>query len=94
MFNGLQAEYADEGVTFVGIAIDDDKAVKRFMELIPIDYPVLIGGMDAVTLSQNYGNLSGALPFTVFVDRQGNIGAIASGGLNEAVTRRQIDKLL
>ncbi len=93
-FNALQKEYGDKGVQFVGIAIDDQKAVERFIQIIPIEYPVLIGNTAAIQTAQAYGNVAGALPFTAFIDRTGHIAAIATGGLTEAVTRRKIEELL
>jgi thiol-disulfide isomerase/thioredoxin len=93
-FNTLQAKYADKGLQFVGIAVDDAKAVKRFMQVIPMDYTVLIGGDDAIPIAKAYGNTQGVLPFTVFVDREGKIASIAKGGLTEEIAERTIAKLL
>ena len=92
-FNSLQARYADKGLQFVGIAVDDLRAVKRFMEVIPIEYPVLVGDDDAIPIAKAYGNKEGVLPFTVFIDRNGNIASIAKGGLTEEVTEQTLLKL-
>lgn len=93
-FNSLQTRYADKGLQFVGIAVDDARAVKRFMEVIPIEYPVLVGEDDAIPIAKAYGNRDGVLPFTVFIDRNGNIASIAKGGLTEEMTERTLLKLL
>lgn len=93
-FNHLQAKYAEQGVQFVGIALDDLKAVERFVKVIPIEYPILIGDDEAISLIKRYGNVEGALPYTVFVNRAGAITSIAAGGLSEAVTENTLLKLL
>lgn len=93
-FNTLQARYGDKGLQFIGIAVDDARAVKRFMEIIPIDYPVLVGDDDAIPIAKAYGNREGILPFTVFVRRDGTIASIAKGGLTEDITEQTLLKLL
>lgn len=94
MFNRLQKDYTPDDVQFIGIAIDNTSAIKSFVAKIPITYPVLIGDLDAVKLSRQFGNLQDVLPYTVFIDKQGRIAVIASGGLTEEYTRRAIEKLL
>lgn len=93
-FNTLQARYGEQGLQFVGIAVDDARAVKRFMEVIPIDYPVLVGDDDAIPIAKAYGNKEGVLPFTVFIGRDGNIVSIAKGGLTEEIAEQTLRKLL
>lgn len=94
VFNNLQQEYGPDGVQFVGIAIDNQKAVTQFIQSTPMHYPAIIGNTGAVTLSMAYGNITGTLPYTVFIDRQGRIMSIASGGLTEKHARQAIEKLL
>jgi len=92
-FNKLQAKYAKQGVQFVGVALDDINAVKRFLTVIPIDYPVLIGDDEAIPIAKAYGNSEGVLPYTVFIDKQGNIISIAEGGLSEDIAESTLKKL-
>ena len=94
VFNRLQQEYGPDGVQFVGIAIDNKKAVRQFIQSTPMLYPVIIGEIGAVKLSLEYGNITGTLPYTVFIDRQGKIMSIAGGGLTEKYARQAIEKLL
>lgn len=81
-FVKLQSEWASKGVQFVGVAIDEVAAVTEYVQQQPINYPLLMGGMEGVALSQRYGNRVGALPYTVVIDRQGRVvfhraGAVA-----------------
>ncbi len=94
MFNRLQSLYGDDGVQFIGVAIDNRQAVKQFMQQIPIEFPVLIGDLAAVQLLQTYGNQAGVLPYTIFIDRNGKIFAAAPGGLTRRYVSRTIEKQL
>lgn len=87
MFVRLQKEFADKNVQFVGIAIDQADKVREFAREIQISYPLLIGGMDALDLSRQAGNKAGVLPYTLVLDRGGQIVASLVGGLTEARMR-------
>lgn len=94
MFNRLQQDYGSSKIQFIGIAIDNKPAVSKFMVTQKFQYPVLIGDLEAVAIAEDYGNEQGVMPYTVFVDTQGNIAAIALGALTEQATRKYIDRLL
>jgi thiol-disulfide isomerase/thioredoxin len=72
-FIALQESYADQGVQFIGIALEDIEAVDKFLAASKINYPVLLGGDNGITLAQQLGNNVGAIPYTLIVDRQGQI---------------------
>ncbi|MCK4586402.1 MAG: TlpA family protein disulfide reductase, partial [Gammaproteobacteria bacterium] len=78
-FVDLQEQYATAGVQFVGIAIDKKDAVLEFMDTYGVDYPMLIGEDDAINISRDYGNRYGALPYTVVINRQGQIHFVQRG---------------
>ena len=69
----IQAEYANRGVTVVGLAIDNPTAVKQFRDSLNLKLPLLIAGATGTDIARQLGNSSGALPYTVLVDRHGNI---------------------
>lgn len=48
-----------------------------------MNYPVLVGEMDAIELARIAGNERSGLPFTVIVDRKGRLIGTKLGGLNE-----------
>jgi peroxiredoxin len=73
MFVDLQDEFGPQGLQFVGVAIDEISKVKEFMDTYGVNYPMLTGVDDAIEISKTYGNRFGALPYTVFIDRDGNI---------------------
>ena len=72
-FVALRAQYAAKGVEFVGIAVDNSANVAQFMQRQTINYPILIGEGAATNLARQLGNPSGALPYTLVLDRDGNI---------------------
>lgn len=89
-FVRLQEKHGSRGVQFVGIAIDRRDPVQAFAREFGINYPILLGGIDMVELSRQAGNRVGALPFTVILDRNGQIVGRELGGVKEA----KLDALL
>lgn len=70
----LQAEYGAQGLTVLGIAIDDDAAaVREFLAAYDIGYPVALGRDTGIGLMQSLGNASAGLPFTLAIDREGGV---------------------
>jgi thiol-disulfide isomerase/thioredoxin len=94
MFIRLQERYRSRSVQFLGIAIDDADNVREFAESVGLNYPTLLGQLDAIEVMSAYGNASGGLPFTVFVDASGMIVARHAGVLDEAKTGNIIEDLL
>lgn len=89
LFNEIQEDFSED-IQFIGIAIDNARDVKKFTQLIPINYPNLIGGLNATKLIVEYGNRSGSLPYTVFIDRSGKIASAASGKITKSFLLKQI----
>ncbi|PPC91727.1 MAG: redoxin [Methylobacter sp.] len=72
-FNALQKRYSEQGLQFIGIAIEDNEPVAKHLAENPVDYPILVGDNAAITLSQQLGNLVNAVPFSVVVGRDGRV---------------------
>lgn len=72
-FVRLREAYKDQGFEIIGIALDEKQAVLDFIDPIGVDYPVLIATDSGIALTQTYGNRLGILPYSVIVDRKGNI---------------------
>ncbi|WP_353571568.1 TlpA disulfide reductase family protein [Candidatus Albibeggiatoa sp. nov. BB20] len=81
-FVRLQEKYAEQ-VQFVGIALDQKAPVEDFVERTRMNYPVLISERKGVTLSKEFGNTRGGLPFTVVVNQYGAIVTRHLGELSE-----------
>ncbi|MDN5935889.1 MAG: TlpA family protein disulfide reductase [Nitrosospira sp.] len=93
-FIELQKRFSDQGVVFVGIAVDQKEKVAAFSKEIGINYPVLVGGMNAMALAGAAGNLQGALPFTVVIDRGGKIAGTKLGRLSQSKLESMLKPLL
>lgn len=83
-FVRLQKRYGARGLTFVGIAIDQPDKVAGFAREFQINYPLLVGGMETLELLREVGNRAGVLPYTLVIDRRGNLVSREPGGLKEA----------
>lgn len=93
-FISLQDKYRERGLVFVGVALDEKIKVQAFADEIGVNYPILLGEMDAVDLAKKIGNRLGGLPFTVVIDRNGGIVASAVGGLTLARLEKIVLPLL
>jgi thiol-disulfide isomerase/thioredoxin len=91
-FVSMRAQYRPKGVEFVGIAIDNSANVAQFLRHQPVNYPILIGEGAAHNLARQLGNPSGALPFTIVLDRDGNIVLSHLGRLPRATLEETLQK--
>lgn len=66
-------EHESKKLQVVGIAVDSAANVLEFSKLVPLRFPLLIGGAEAIDLMRQLGNSSGALPFTVLLDASGRL---------------------
>ena len=92
-FAALRAQYQPRGVEFVGLAIDNATNVTQFLQLQPVNYPILIGEGAANNLARQLGNPSGALPYTIVFDRDGNLVLKHLGRLPRATLEAALGKV-
>ncbi|ORU89501.1 MAG: redoxin [Cycloclasticus sp. symbiont of Poecilosclerida sp. M] len=81
-FVKLQDEYRNQGVQFIGVAIDNEQSVSQFAFEMDMNYPSLIAEIKGIGLAQQYGNRAGALPYSVIIDRHGQIVFRKTGPLS------------
>ena len=93
-FVRMQDRYGARGLQFVGVAIDVPDKVGEFAREFGINYPLLLAGVETMALMRESGNRAGVLPYTLVLDRQGNIAARHPGGLKEASLEAIIRPLL
>jgi thiol-disulfide isomerase/thioredoxin len=95
LLNAAQQRHAaHNGLQVVGIAIDNEANVREFLEKVPLDFPILIGGADAIAVMRRLGNPGGGLPYTVLLDRHGAIRTRKLGAYSEAELRGELEALL
>ncbi|PTQ88078.1 TlpA family protein disulfide reductase [Nitrosomonas ureae] len=72
-FIEAQKKYGEQGLIFIGIAIDQADKVKMFSQEFGINYPVLVGSFNTWSLLEAAGNRHSALPYTVVINRSGEL---------------------
>jgi Thiol-disulfide isomerase and thioredoxins len=69
----LQKNFNNRGVVVIGIAIDELSAVAKYQSENGINYPLLIANDNGMELAKSWGDLVGAVPFTLVVNQQDEI---------------------
>ena len=65
MLNDFYRQQSPAGWQVLGLAIDQPSAVRKFLQRIPLEFPVGLAGLGGTDLGRSLGNLTGGLPFTV-----------------------------
>ncbi len=82
-FVRARAQFKAQGAEVIGIAIEDQAGpVKDFAREYEIDYPVLLAKDKGLELMQALGNNQSALPFTIVIDRDGELVARKVGRMS------------
>ena len=91
ILNQVYREYRQRGVAFVGIAVNDaeDKA-REFVEKFDVSFPA---GVDKTGEISDAFGLYG-VPTTLFIDKEGIISYLHSGGVTEKLLKHELDKIL
>jgi thiol-disulfide isomerase/thioredoxin len=91
-----QEKYGPRGVVFLGAAVEDNAdSVRDFGKAYGINYPVAMAGKEkGIALLRALGNKIAGLPFTIVLDRQGNIVAAKRGIMTPALLQKTLDPLL
>jgi thiol-disulfide isomerase/thioredoxin len=69
----FKREFANQNWQVVGLAVDQEKPVLAYLAQHPAGYPIALAGLQGVDLSRAWGNSSGGLPFTVVLDKMGQV---------------------
>ena len=91
-FIELQQTYADQGFQIIGIAIDEEDAVREYVDKVGMNYPSLLADGDGIGLAKRYGNGIGALPYTVIIKRDGEISDTIRGELSKIRAKDLLEK--
>lgn len=77
-------------VQFVGLAIDTQRNVKRFLEKVPVNYAIYVTGHRGVQIMKTLGNTAGGIPFTLVLSADGSVAQQVLGQIDSA----QLDQIL
>ena len=92
-FIALQNKYGAQGFQIIGVAIDDEALVKDFALEAKINYPIMASEFEAIELSQRYGNKIGGLPYSVIINRNGEISNMITGELSTIKAEKILKEL-
>jgi thiol-disulfide isomerase/thioredoxin len=94
LFVRMQERYGERGLQFIGIAIDQPDKVAEFAREFRVNYPLVLGGVESIELLRQVGNRAGVLPYSLVLDRKGNLVSREPGGVKEAKLEKLILPLL
>jgi len=76
-------KYRKQGLVVLGIGLEDKaESVRDFMKAYDMNYPVLLAGDKGIDLLQALGNSKAGLPYTVVINRKGEIVASKLGAMS------------
>ena len=76
---------AKKGLVVLGIGLEDKaESVRDFMKAYEMNYPVLLAKEKGIELMQALGNSKAGLPFTIAINRKGEIVASKLGPISKA----------
>ncbi len=78
----LARKYDD--MSFVGIAIDTQKNVEKFLQKVQVSYPLLVAGHGGIARMKALGNRKGGLPYTVIFDAASRVSRNILGQIDPA----------
>ena len=93
-FIALKEQYGDQGFEIVGVAIDDAQEVQDFADTLGVNYPILVGALDASEVAKQYGNRYSTLPYSVLIDRNNRIRFVQPGELTRETLERELKAFL
>lgn len=93
-FIQLQEQYGEQGLQFVGIALQEAEEIKPFMKKAAMNYPSLLGIEKVKEVAKSFGNRFVVLPYTVVIDRDSKIVFIRSGPIKYEETEALIKSIL
>ena len=94
LFVDTQQKFKKDGLVIVGVAIDKKRDVANFIDSYFINYPVLVSEQDNTELMARYGNRIATLPYSVVMDRNGNIIETHAGAYKKDQLYNVLNKAL
>jgi thiol-disulfide isomerase/thioredoxin len=92
-FIELQKTYGEQGLQFIGAAIDNPESVMAYAKQVAVNYPLLMVENDGIGLGKRYGNGIGVLPYTVVINRDGGVTHTIRGELSKKRAKEILEEL-
>ncbi len=93
-FIELQEKYHEQGLQFVGIALQSADEIRPYISEVGLNYPSLVGMEEVKAVARSFGNRFISLPYTIVIGRDGLIHYIRSGPLRYEEAEGLISSLL
>ena len=89
--DALSGKYPD--MTFLGVAIDTQPNVERFLQKVQVSYPLVVAGHGGIEKMKALGNRKGGLPYTVIFDADSRLHRDILGQIDPARLDAQLAEL-
>lgn len=83
-FIDLQTRYGDRGVQFLGVAVEEAAPARELATRLKLNYPSMVGDLEAMDIARRLGNTAGVLPYTVLIGADGKVLARLEGRADAA----------
>jgi thiol-disulfide isomerase/thioredoxin len=90
LFEAMFRLHQADGFTVIGVAIDYPSRSQPFLDSMDITYPILYAEKTGMTLLASTGNEQGLLPYSLLLDKHGNVIEQVLGKVDEAQIRSWI----
>jgi thiol-disulfide isomerase/thioredoxin len=83
LLDRFHREHRSAGWQVVGLAVDEEEPVRRFLEKHAITFPIALASAEGLDLARSLGNSAGGLPFSIAFGAAGKPRAHRLGALDE-----------
>ena len=87
LFEAMYRLHQKDGFNVVGVAIDNPSRSQPFLDSMDISYPILYAEKTGMLLLEKTGNAQGLLPYSLLLDKNGNVVDQVTGKIDEAQIR-------
>jgi thiol-disulfide isomerase/thioredoxin len=88
LLDRFHREQRGHGWQVLGLAIDGAEPVREYLARLPIQFPIVLGGLGGVELTRGLGNSNANLPFSAIFDRSGHVLDTKLGAVEPADLER------
>jgi len=90
----FQEKYKKQGLIVIGVALEDDPGKARdFLLAYKVNYPVALVGDAGLSLMKTLGNDVMGLPFTLFINKDGEVVWVKRGVLKKNDLEENVRKV-
>ena len=82
IFEVMRQQFSTKGFQVIGIAIDSPAKTKEMLDSMGITYPIYYAEQSGMLLMDSTGNSEGYLPYSILLDRNGEVLAQKVGAID------------